>query len=151
MIIWSINRMTLCMVKNWRWRNGHFLFAKSQFVSCYNYGWKLLLISHHPVKYSDQRPCGNEYVAFFIFHMTWCVYVIKKLWNLVDNVPPSEATSMSGLLARGIADVKIQRLSFATQSHDVTTQLKDHVALLVVVLHLDSPVCQVWWSLILWM
>ena len=51
-------------------------------------------------------------MTFFICHMTWCVHVINEFCDFVDNTFSPEATSLSSLVAIGIAEVEKERSSF---------------------------------------
>ena len=66
----------------------------------------ILIISHYPVKLSDQKPRGNWDITFLTRYATLCVQVINKLIDFVDNITSSEATFLSGLVAAGVVEVE---------------------------------------------
>ena len=42
--------------------------------------WWLLITSHHPVKFSNNRPRGNKDITKLIYHVNSCNHVIKGMW-----------------------------------------------------------------------
>ena len=59
----------------------------------------LLIISHPSVKFDSHRSRENDVLSCFIFYVTWC--------DFVDNKPALERTTLSSLLAIGLAEVEI--------------------------------------------
>ena len=49
---------------------------------------------------------GNGDITFFICHVTWCVHLINKLCDLVDNTFLSGAISLSNLVAIGFVELE---------------------------------------------
>ena len=52
---------------------------------CGHWGWGSLLISHHPVKFSNQRPCENDNITLSIGHTNTSDSIIERTWNF-DNL-----------------------------------------------------------------
>ena len=62
----------------------------------------------------------------FTYHVTWCVHVINGLYDFVDNIFLSEATSLSSLPAIDLVEVEIERFSLVVWSPDhVIKELHD--------------------------
>ena len=130
----------------------------------------LLIISHTSVKFYNHRSRESELLTFFICHVTLYDHVINRLcdmwlcvlWKLRYNIfhllrdnlitwstrqktqwivvvyykpPPCQIWQL---------EVEIYRFLFATRLY-VTTWSQGHVALMIVVSQLNSPVCQVLW------
>ena len=49
----------------------------------------------------------NEFMTFLICYMTLCDHVIISLYDFVDNRPAVEPTTLSSLVAIGLAEVEI--------------------------------------------
>ena len=102
----------------------------------------LLIISHPFVKFDSHRSRKNEFITFFIFYMALCDHVINRLCDFVDNRPELEPTTLSSLLAIGLAEYK------------VFYQPRDHLIMCsnlqktwwIVVLYYKSLPFQVWQS-----
>ena len=65
----------------------------------------LLILKHHHVKFTEHRRRENGDITFFSCHMIWCVYEINGLCDFLDDIPPSEATSLPSFVAIVIAEV----------------------------------------------
>ena len=65
----------------------------------------LLILKHHHVKFTEHRSRKNGDITFFSCHMIWCVYEINGLCDFLDDIPPSEATSLPSFVAIVIAEV----------------------------------------------
>ena len=53
------------------------------------------------------RSRESEFVIFFICHVTLCDHMINRLCDFMDNRPASEPSTLSGLVAIGLAEVEI--------------------------------------------
>ena len=61
-----------------------------------------------PLKSRDSdRSRENEFITFFICHVTLYDHVINRLCDLIDNRAVLEPTTLSSLLAIGPAEVAI--------------------------------------------
>ena len=49
----------------------------------------------------------NEFITFFVRYMTLCDHVVNRLCNFVDNKAALEPTTLSSLVAIGLAEVEI--------------------------------------------
>ena len=78
----------------------------------------LLFISHHPVKFSGHKSRGNKDIMFFICHVTSCVHVIYGLYDFLDNIFSSQATSLSSLVAIGLVEMEIKLFLIVMWSPD---------------------------------
>ena len=53
------------------------------------------------------RSRKKEFITFLIFYMTLCDHVINRLRDFVDNRPALEPTTVSSLVAIGLAEGKV--------------------------------------------
>ena len=74
----------------------------------------LLIISYPSVKFDSHGSCENEFITFFVCCMTLCDHVINMLCDFVDNRPALEPTTLSSLVAIGLAEVVIYRFLLFT-------------------------------------
>ena len=66
-----------------------------------------LIISHSSVKFDSHRSRENEFITFLICYTTLCDHVINRFCDFVDNRSPLEPTTLSSLVAIGLAEVEI--------------------------------------------
>ena len=65
----------------------------------------LLIISHPSVKFDSYGSRENEFIMFlFVSFDNVCDHVINRLWDIVDNKPALEPTTLSSLVAIGLAE-----------------------------------------------
>ena len=69
---------------------------------------------HVTVKFDSHGSRKKEFVTLFVCYMTLCDYVINRLCDFVDNKPALEPTTLSALVAIGIAKVEILRFLSVT-------------------------------------
>ena len=58
-------------------------------------------------KFDSHGSRENEFITFFVCYMTLCDHVINRLCDFVDNKSGLELTTLSSLVAIGLAEVKI--------------------------------------------
>ena len=67
----------------------------------------LLIISHPSVKFDSYGSRENDFITFPVCYMTLCHYVINSSWDVVDNKPALEPTTLSSLVAVGLTEVQM--------------------------------------------
>ena len=63
--------------------------------------------SHPFVKFDSHGSRENTFITFFVCYMTLCDHVINRLCDFVDNKPALEPSTLSSLVAIGLAEVGI--------------------------------------------
>ena len=64
--------------------------------------------------FNSHRLRENEFITFFIFYMTSCDHMVNRLCDFVDNRPALEPTTLSSLVAIGLAEVENQPILSVT-------------------------------------
>ena len=59
------------------------------------------------VKFDSHGSRENEFIKFFVCYMTLSDHVINSLCDFVDNRPALEPTTLSSLVAIGLAEVNV--------------------------------------------
>ena len=67
----------------------------------------LLIISHPSIKFYSNESRESKFKTFFICHVTLCDHVINRLCDLMDNKSALEPTTLSSLVAIGLAELEI--------------------------------------------
>ena len=70
---------------------------------------RLLIISQPSVTFDSHESRKNEFITFYVCYLflTLCDRVINRLCDFVNNKPASEPTTLSSLVAIGLAEVEM--------------------------------------------
>ena len=74
-----------------------------------DFGFRYMSPNHKPpfsVKFDSHRSRENEFITFFVCYMTLCDHVVNRFCDFVDNKPALEPTTLSSLVAIGLAEVE---------------------------------------------